>query len=205
MRELPIEPLSIEDAARLEVLLGDVRRLRGTACASCRAALNAHEAVIAVAMGFRTGARCVNCLVAGLGQERALFLDRALEHLQRRPCFWGAWRAAGEMEGTGPVERPLSLWPDTSGYTSAQTVTARTGNGEMDTHDEMWDAGDMGCGDLVLELRLRVKAMQPGMVLKVRATDPGAPEDIPAWCGMTGHALVQVVHPDYWIRRKNES
>ena len=69
--------------------------------------------------------------------------------------------------------------------------------------DELWDAGDMGCGDLVLELRGKLRAM-PGKVLKVIARDPGAPSDLPAWCGMTKDTLV---HQDlatqaYWIKAR---
>ena len=70
--------------------------------------------------------------------------------------------------------------------------------------DGTWDAGDMGCGELVLELRFRLRAMAPGSVLLLRARDPGAIEDLPAWCRMTGHALLRAQHPDYWIRRKDE-
>jgi tRNA 2-thiouridine synthesizing protein A len=65
-----------------------------------------------------------------------------------------------------------------------------------------WDAGDLGCGDLVLALRVRLVALPPGAVLKIRATDPAAPEDLPAWCRMTGHPLVSADHPIYLIRRK---
>jgi tRNA 2-thiouridine synthesizing protein A len=68
--------------------------------------------------------------------------------------------------------------------------------------DDEWDAGSMGCGELVIELRVRVRALAPGQVLRLVAQDPGAVEDIPAWCGLTGHALVRAVHPVYWIRRK---
>ena len=68
--------------------------------------------------------------------------------------------------------------------------------------DEEWDAGDLGCGELVLELRLRLEAMAPGQVLKLTALDPGAPADLPAWCRMTGHTLVNRQHPVYLIRRK---
>jgi len=68
--------------------------------------------------------------------------------------------------------------------------------------DVTWDAGDMGCGDLVLELRQRMEALRPGQVLALVARDPGAPADIPAWCRMTGHALVAEQHPTYLIRRK---
>jgi tRNA 2-thiouridine synthesizing protein A len=70
-------------------------------------------------------------------------------------------------------------------------------------HDDLWDAGDMGCGDLVLALRGRLRAM-PTRVLKVVATDPGAPEDIPAFCRMTGDLLVRTdsqAHA-YWIKAR---
>ena len=70
--------------------------------------------------------------------------------------------------------------------------------------DEDWDAGDLGCGDLVLRLRFRLKAMQRGQVIRVRALDPGAPHDLPAWCRLTGETLL---HCDpqaklYYIRRE---
>lgn len=70
--------------------------------------------------------------------------------------------------------------------------------------DAEWDAGDMGCGELVLELRTRLRSMQPGQILKVMARDPGAPKDLPAWCRLTGHSLVLSEHPEYWIQRKEE-
>lgn len=71
------------------------------------------------------------------------------------------------------------------------------------THEEPdWDAGDMGCGELVLALRNRLLPLAPGTLFTLRATDPAAPEDIPAWCRMTGHALVSANHPLYLIKRK---
>ena len=72
----------------------------------------------------------------------------------------------------------------------------------MSGHDAEWDAGDMGCGDLVLELRARVAGLPPGAVLRLVARDPGAPADLPAWCRMTGNTLVSEAHPVYLIRRK---
>jgi tRNA 2-thiouridine synthesizing protein A len=68
--------------------------------------------------------------------------------------------------------------------------------------DDLWDAGDLGCGELVLELKLRLDRLRPGHVLKLVALDPGAPADLPAWCRMTGHTLVSATHPVYLIRRK---
>jgi tRNA 2-thiouridine synthesizing protein A len=68
--------------------------------------------------------------------------------------------------------------------------------------DGEWDAGDMGCGELVMELRMRLKSMRPGHLMKLTALDPGAVEDLPAWCRLTGHHLVSADHPVYFIRRK---
>ena len=69
---------------------------------------------------------------------------------------------------------------------------------------DFYDAGDMGCGELLIELRVRMRELAPGQVLRVRATDAGAPQDLPAWCRVTGHALLRQLPPDYWIRRRPE-
>jgi tRNA 2-thiouridine synthesizing protein A len=64
------------------------------------------------------------------------------------------------------------------------------------------DAGDLACGDLVLQLRLRMEPMRPGQLLRLVALDAGAPADLPAWCRLTGHILLSSEHPVYLIRRK---
>ena len=69
---------------------------------------------------------------------------------------------------------------------------------------ERWDSGETGCGQLVVELSLRVNRMKPGDRLEVIARDPGAPADLPAWCRMTGHTLVSADHPLYVIQRKED-
>ncbi len=68
--------------------------------------------------------------------------------------------------------------------------------------DTTWDAGDLGCGELVLQLRFRIEQLEPGALLRLVALDPGARADLPAWCRLTGHALVAAEHPVYLIRRK---
>ena len=67
---------------------------------------------------------------------------------------------------------------------------------------EKWDAGEMGCGELLIELAFRMKKLSPGQVFELQALDPGAVEDIPSWCRLTGHALVSAEHPIYFIRRR---
>ncbi len=69
--------------------------------------------------------------------------------------------------------------------------------------DDTFDAGAKGCGELVFDLMMRLRAIGPGRVLHLVTTDLGAPEDIPAWCRLTGNALVRAAHPHYFIRRKD--
>ncbi len=68
-----------------------------------------------------------------------------------------------------------------------------------------WDAGHMGCGELVLQLRVRLSRLGPGELLELTALDLGAREDLPAWCRMTGHELLVAEHPLYLIKRRTET
>jgi len=70
--------------------------------------------------------------------------------------------------------------------------------------DAEWDAGDTGCSELVLALRVRLDTLRPGQIMKLTARDPGAPADIPAWCRMTGNPLVGGRPPVYLIQRKED-
>ena len=95
--------------------------------------------------------------------------------------------------------------PATPGDAAVALAAAgtRLGRDRMDDGaDELWDAGDTGCGDLVLELRRRLARLRVGQVLRLVARDPGAPEDIPAWCRLTGHMLVAQKPPVYDIRKE---
>lgn len=69
-------------------------------------------------------------------------------------------------------------------------------------HDALLDVGDTLCGELALMLKVEVGKLDAGQILKVIARDPAAPQDVPAWCTLTGNPLVHQDHPDYWIQRK---
>lgn len=74
---------------------------------------------------------------------------------------------------------------------------------EREVHsDADFDAGDQGCGELVMELKFKLADLPPGAVLHLVARDAGAPEDLPAWCALTGHSLIAARHPEYWIKRR---
>lgn len=65
-----------------------------------------------------------------------------------------------------------------------------------------WDAGDIGCGELIIELKRKISALTSGELIEVRATDQGAIEDLPAWARLTGNELVAMNHPTYTFKKK---
>jgi tRNA 2-thiouridine synthesizing protein A len=71
------------------------------------------------------------------------------------------------------------------------------------------DMGELSCGDLVMAILKAFRPLQPGDVMEVRALDPAAPIDIPAWCRLTGHTLVAgPCGPDkthYFIQKKEDA
>lgn len=185
------------DGVRAETLLADVARLRGTPCPACRAPLDGRGVLGAVWLGFRDAPRCLRCVAAGLGREPSEFAAHVRAALLRRDCYREAWETVVDREGG--VDDGVFM----AGRVAAPASAAAPPSGDFPP-DAVYDAGDLGCGDLVLELRTRLRAMAPRAVLALTARDPGAREDIPAWCGLVGHALLRAAHPDYLIRRKDD-
>jgi len=56
--------------------------------------------------------------------------------------------------------------------------------------DVFYDLEEMSCGDLLIALLQAMRPLPAGTLVEVRALDPGAPIEIPAWCRMVGHALL---------------
>jgi tRNA 2-thiouridine synthesizing protein A len=73
------------------------------------------------------------------------------------------------------------------------------------TAETHYDGGETGCGELLLDLLLFTKRQPPGTVIAVRALDPGAPLEIPAWCRLTGNELIEAAHPHYLLRTASKS
>ena len=65
-----------------------------------------------------------------------------------------------------------------------------------------WDAGEMGCGEVLIQLRLRFRPLQTGDVFRLITRDIAAPLEIPAWCRVTKRQLLHAEHPEYWIEQK---
>jgi tRNA 2-thiouridine synthesizing protein A len=189
------------DAVRTETLLADVERKAGAPCAACAVSLSGHDVLAAVWLGFRDAPRCPRCVAERLGRDVSEFLRHVRGALLRRECYREAWETIVDREGFDPYadDAPGATW-SAPAPTSSEATDA---DAAIDV-DATYDAGDLGCGDLVMELRARLRALRPGAVLALRALDPGAKEDIPAWCGLTGHRLLSAAHPAYLIRRKED-
>lgn len=70
-----------------------------------------------------------------------------------------------------------------------------------------YDAGPTGCGELIMNLFLTMRKMQDGEVIKVISYDPGAREDLPAWCRLQNHTLLKRLDEgkvsQYFIKKGN--
>lgn len=189
-------------AERTADLKASLRAVAARPCQLCGRRLCGHEAVLAILLGSRHAPRCSACAATELGEPPQDLCERSLQWIRRRECFLAAWHAAGAAEGFGAADRPPCLFAgDTDADTGAGPATAAPAT-TAPVADAVHDAGDLGCGDLVLELKFTLADMAPGSVLEVRATDPAAPIDLPAWCGLVGHSLLHTSPPRYWIRRR---
>ena len=194
---MPLKTAKREEAG----VLVDLSVLEGLPCAGCARPLCGHHALAALVMGFKSAPRCARCIAGALDQPYGDFLDRLVELVHHRDCYHSGWKWADRRENVAGGRRPPCLGVEGD---EAQRKPRKEVPTPIPTPPpgEEWDAGSMGCGDLVLELRLRLARLAPGAELRVLARDPGAPEDIPAWCRLTGHSLVEANPPLYRIRRK---
>ena len=54
------------------------------------------------------------------------------------------------------------------------------------------DARNLLCPLPVIRTQDAVKNLAPGAILRVHCTDPGAVNDLPAWCRINGHEVLEV-------------
>ena len=203
------EDLDPQDQVKIEALLCDLKQLRENHCAGCGVAICGHEALMSLTMGFKDAPRCWSCLAGAMGYGREALRDRIFAYITHRSCHYEGWKWASREEGFESGELPGCLWPTAVMNNSEQEwKLSNSALNEMpisdinSDYDAEWDAGNIGCGDLVLELRNKINSLRPGQILKLRAMDSGAPEDLPAWCRMTGNTLAGFHHPIYFIKRK---
>jgi tRNA 2-thiouridine synthesizing protein A len=71
--------------------------------------------------------------------------------------------------------------------------------------DQVLDCSGMLCPLPVVKTSKAIKTMEMGQVLKMIATDPGAPPDMEAWSRQTGNEMLRSTQEDgkfvFYIRR----
>ena len=58
------------------------------------------------------------------------------------------------------------------------------------------DARNSLCPMPVIKTQNRIAELQPGDIIEVTCTDPGALNDIPAWCRINGHTVKESFERD---------
>ena len=71
--------------------------------------------------------------------------------------------------------------------------------------DEVLDCKGLSCPMPILKMAKAIKKMDVGKVLEMQGTDPGSKQDVPAWCGKTGHELLEAEEEEgvyrYFVRK----
>jgi tRNA 2-thiouridine synthesizing protein A len=178
---------------RSEALIEQLARMSSARCIGCGGAVSSHHMLMSIVLGFKETPRCLPCLAKGLNEDPEKLSESLVKHISQRRCFARAWNWANWQAGLPLIEIPTEEDRESVSHSELEEYTAK----------DFWDAGEQGCGELALELRLRVEGLRPGEILHLVARDPGVPEDLPAWCRLTGHKLLKAAAPNYWIRRKD--
>ena len=55
------------------------------------------------------------------------------------------------------------------------------------------DARNLLCPMPVIRVQNAMESLAPGDVIEVLCTDPGAMNDVPAWCRVNGHEVLEAV------------
>jgi tRNA 2-thiouridine synthesizing protein A len=63
-------------------------------------------------------------------------------------------------------------------------------------HTEKIDCRRLLCPLPVIRVQDRVEHLTPGTIVEAVCTDPGAMQDIPAWCRMNGHELIEATQTE---------
>ena len=192
------------DTEQESALLLEVERLTGTACACCGRRLCGHHVVLSMVLGLKTTPYCLSCSARQLERDTIEMREQLTRYVLHRDCYRRAWENVVTCSASKSSFSPTCLGVEPSSQKPAEPRSTTVAGEHAPTAEvaATWDAGDLGCGDLVLGLRGRLLKLEPGAVLKLVARDPAAPEDLPAWCRLTGHRLLAASHPTYFIERK---
>ena len=93
------EDLDPQDEITAEILLHDLKNIRGSRCNGCGASICGHEALMSLTMGFKNAPRCWQCLANDLEHSREALRDRMASFITSRSCYNEGWLWANREEG----------------------------------------------------------------------------------------------------------
>jgi len=96
------------------------------------------------------------------------------------------------MRGTAALDSRASVAgvPQPQRHPDAEVASDATHPSATSGGPFVFDGGDLACGELLLGLLRALTGVADGTEVRVIATDPAAPIDIPAWCHLTGHGYL---------------
>lgn len=95
----------------------------------------------------------------------------------------------------GPLP-PALQWPCSNTHANTQRASTVTESDAIPVADATLDGRGQSCGTLEPQMKLRMRGLESGQILEVRADDPTARLGVAAWCRLTGHTLVAAVEED---------
>lgn len=191
-------------ASRTHAVLAAIERHRGGACKACGARICGHATIFSFILGHGEAPLCAPCLARAADRPVEILSMELAAFAASKECLSMGMRRAGQIEasppGAAPCPRRWFAGADAGrGSPAPPAAPEAPPAGEPDA---CWDAGELGCGELALELRRRLESCAPGSRFLLVTRDAGASEDVPAWCRLTGHALLGADPPRFLIRRK---
>ncbi len=194
-----LEALAAQDFDRLETLFASQVRFRALLPARIREEETATAAAGWLRRWFGEADRLevVESAIGQVGDRQSL---RYRLRLHSVASNWEVIEQQAYYEVQG--NRISDLWLLCSGFRSDPSFQG-TSQPACFNSDAFYDAGAKGCAEGPLDDIARVmRRMNSGQTLEVRAAAPSVAGDLPAWCRLAGHELVQHEGEHYLIRRK---
>ncbi|HMS17120.1 MAG TPA: sulfurtransferase TusA family protein [Planctomycetota bacterium] len=192
--------------ARVHAVLATLERHRHGCCSACSERICGHSSLFSFILGYGDQPLCPACLALATSREQDVLALELAAFAASKECLAMGLRRADQIETLDAGMSPRCPYRRADGKPAATAASDPnpTSHEPAPSWDcgQSWDAGDLGCGELALELRQRLAACPPGTRFLLITTDSGAVEDVPAWCRLVGHRLIHAVHPRYLIQRK---
>jgi tRNA 2-thiouridine synthesizing protein A len=191
--------------ARVYAVLSTLEKHRSANCDACGKPICAHSVLFSFVLGYGESPACHGCLALRVDRPEGSLASELASFALSKECLTIGLRRADQWEADSvsrAVDCPIRGGIPSEGSKEGATPAFEAVFAFDAEPTESWDAGDLGCGELALELRRRLEALPKEGTFRLTTRDLGAREDVPAWCRMTGHPLLRADHPVYWIQRR---